>query len=174
MGIRVLASPEAGSRTNGGDDGALTSTGHEDERHRQRLLLPREDSGVLIIYPTDSASGEMARVYDEEHPEGQDIDCEAVRAIGVCVGVRAPKDASRLFVDLPNATFANLSPLDTSLRLIDLSGWDTSCVRGMTGMFSGCTSFAFLNLSNWDAFRAAVMEGMLHGRFSFISLGPLG
>lgn len=147
-----------------------------------------ENTGKLTIYPTDGVSGEMARIYDKGRPEGQGIDREAVRSIDVRAGVRAPRDASRLFVGLSNMESVNLSALDTSgamnmdgmfgacssLTSIDFSGWDTSRVTEMRGIFSNCFSLASLDLSGWDTSRVTDMEHMFSSCSSLRSLNLSG
>lgn len=147
-----------------------------------------DDSGKLTIYPTDGVSGEMARIYDKGRPEGQGIDCEAVRSIDVRAGVRAPRDASRLFVGLSNMESANLSALDTSgamnmdgmfgacssLTSIDLSSWDTSQVTNMSNMFGECVSLTSIDFSGWDTSRVTEMRGTFSNCFSLASLDLSG
>ena len=147
-----------------------------------------ENTGKLTIYPTDGVSGEMARIYDKGRPEGQGIDCEAVRSIDVRAGVRAPRDASRLFVGLSNMESANLSALDTSgamnmdgmfgacssLTSIDLSSWDTSQVTNMSNMFGECVSLTSIDFSGWDTSRVTEMRGMFSNCFSLASLDLSG
>ena len=58
----------------------------------------------------------------------------------------------------------------SSLRSLDLSGWDTSRVEDMGGMFSGCASLPSLDLSGWDTSGVEGMWGMFAGCSSLSSL----
>ena len=69
-------------------------------------------SGTLTIYPTDGASGEMARVRDALSDDGDFLD--AIRSVTVKEGVVAPADSSYLFGDLRAMESLDLSGLDTS------------------------------------------------------------
>ena len=51
----------------------------------------------------------------------------------------------------------------SSLASVDLSGWDTSQVTGMSEMFERCSSLAFLDLSGFDTSRVENMYDMFCG-----------
>ena len=140
-------------------------------------------SGTLTIYPTDGASGEMARVRDALSDDGDLLD--VIRSVTVKEGVVAPADSSYLFGSLHAMESLDLSGLDTSrttdmrgmfqscasLRSLDLSGLDTSRVTDMEDMFSICLSISSLDLSPLDTSRVTDMRGMFWGCSSLSSLG---
>ena len=144
-------------------------------------------SGTLTIYPTDGASGEMARVRDALSDDGDLLD--AIRSVTVKEGVVAPADSSYLFGSLHAMESLDLSGLDTSrttdmrgmfqscasLRSLDLSGLDTSRVTDMEDMFSICLSLSSLDLSPLDTSRVTDMRGMFWGcsSLSSLDLSPL-
>ena len=144
-------------------------------------------SGTLTIYPTDGASGEMARVRDALSDDGDLLD--AIRSVTVKEGVVAPADSSYLFGSLHAMESLDLSGLDTSrttdmrgmfqscasLRSLDLSGLDTSRVTDMEDMFSICLSISSLDLSPLDTSRVTDMRGMFWGcsSLSSLDLSPL-
>ena len=139
-------------------------------------------SGTLTIYPTDGASGEMARVRDALSDDGDLLD--VIRSVTVKEGVVAPADSSYLFGSLHAMESLDLSGLDTSrttdmrgmfqscasLRSLDLSGLDTSRVTDMEDMFSICLSISSLDLSPLDTSRVTDMRGMFWGCSSLRSL----
>ena len=49
-----------------------------------------------------------------------------------------------------------------SLASLDLSGWDTSNVRGMNGMFAYCKNLKSLDLSGWDTSNVKDMGKMFY------------
>ena len=144
-------------------------------------------SGTLTIYPTDGASGEMARVRDALSDDGDLLN--AIRSVTVKEGVVAPADSSYLFGSLHAMESLDLSGLDTSrttdmrgmfqscasLRSLDLSGLDTSRVTDMEDMFSICLSISSLDLSPLDTSRVTDMRGMFWGcsSLSSLDLSPL-
>ena len=144
-------------------------------------------SGTLTIYPTDGASGEMARVRDALSDDGDLLD--VIRSVTVKEGVVAPADSSYLFGSLHAMESLDLSGLDTSrttdmrgmfqscasLRSLDLSGLDTSRVTDMEDMFSICLSISSLDLSPLDTSRVTDMRGMFWGcsSLSSLDLSPL-
>ena len=144
-------------------------------------------SGTLTIYPTDGASGEMARVRDALSDDGDLLD--VIRSVTVKEGVVAPADSSYLFGSLHAMESLDLSGLDTSrttdmrgmfqscasLRSLDLSGLDTSRVTDMEDMFSICLSLSSLDLSPLDTSRVTDMRGMFWGcsSLSSLDLSPL-
>ena len=144
-------------------------------------------SGTLTIYPTDGASGEMARVRDALSDDGDLLD--VIRSVTVKEGVVAPADSSYLFGSLHAMESLDLSGLDTSrttdmrgmfqscasLRSLDLSGLDTSRVTDMEDMFSICLSISSLDLSPLDTSRVTDMRGMFWGcsSISSLDLSPL-
>ena len=139
-------------------------------------------SGTLTIYPTDGASGEMARVRDALSDDGDLLD--AIRSVTVKEGVVAPADSSYLFGSLRAMESLDLSGLDTSrttdmrgmfqscasLRSLDLSGLDTSRVTDMEDMFSICLSISSLDLSPLDTSQVTNMKDMFSNCFSLRSL----
>ena len=144
-------------------------------------------SGTLTIYPTDGASGEMARVRDALSDDGDLLD--AIRSVTVKEGVVAPADSSYLFGSLRAMESLDLSGLDTSratdmkgmfqscgsLRSLDLSGLDTSRVTDMGGMFWGCSSLRSLDLSPLDTSQVTDMKSMFANcsSLSSLDLSPL-
>ena len=144
-------------------------------------------SGTLTIYPTDGASGEMARVRDALSDDGDLLD--VIRSVTVKEGVVAPADSSYLFGSLHAMESLDLSGLDTSrttdmrgmfqscasLRSLDLSGLDTSRVTDMEDMFSICLSLFSLDLSPLDTSQVTKMRGMFWGcsSLSSLDLSPL-
>ena len=55
-------------------------------------------------------------------------------------------------------------------QTINLSGWDTSSVTDMAGMFDFCSSLTELNISNWDTSSVAYMYDMFSGCSSLTEL----
>ena len=56
------------------------------------------------------------------------------------------------------------------LAALDVSGWGTSSVTGMSSMFYGCSKLAALDVSGWDTSRVADMSRMFSGCSSLTSL----
>ena len=50
-----------------------------------------------------------------------------------------------------------------NLTSLDLSGWDTSNVNDMNDMFEGCKDLKSLDLSGWDTSNVEKMNGMFYG-----------
>ena len=50
-----------------------------------------------------------------------------------------------------------------NVKTLDLSGWNTSNVKYMTGMFSDCTNLKSLNLSGWNISNVGYMYGIFNG-----------
>ena len=61
-----------------------------------------------------------------------------------------------------------------SLVSVDLSGFDTSNVTNMSGMFYWCSNLTTLNLSGWDTGRVTDMNSMFDGCSSLTSLDLSG
>ena len=49
-----------------------------------------------------------------------------------------------------------------NLKSLDLSGWKTSNVENMNGMFGFCKSLESLDLSGWDTSKAKTMNDMFY------------
>ena len=64
-----------------------------------------------------------------------------------------PEDASYLFADYDESKFAELTAMD-------LSGFNTSKVRDMSEMFSGCSALKSLDLSGFNTSRVEDMSDM--------------
>ena len=62
----------------------------------------------------------------------------------------------------------------SSLVSVDLSGFDTSNVTNMSGMFYWCSNLTTLNLSGWDTGRVTDMNSMFDGCSSLTSLDLSG
>ncbi|MDE5758409.1 MAG: DUF285 domain-containing protein, partial [Allobaculum sp.] len=74
-----------------------------------------------------------------------------------------------------NSAFTSISSLKTpSITSIDLSGWDTSQVTKMNGIFINCSSLTSINLSGWDFSSTKDVQYMFAGCSSLTSLELLG
>ena len=62
----------------------------------------------------------------------------------------------------------------SSLSSLDVSGWDTSNVTGMSDMFSGCSSLTSLNVSDWDTSNVTNMSYMFYYCRSLTNLDVSG
>jgi surface protein len=60
------------------------------------------------------------------------------------------------------------------LQSLDLSGWDTSYVKGMAGAWYGCYSLRSLDLSGWDTSNVTDMAGTWRECYSLQSLDLSG
>ena len=58
----------------------------------------------------------------------------------------------------------------STLKTLDLSGWDVSNVTNMSGMFYNCTSLTSLDLSGWNTSSITNMEDMFYNCGSLTSL----
>ena len=87
-----------------------------------------------------------------------------------------PSSASKLFAN-SRATISNLNKFDTSgctdksymfhqainqLSFTGVSGWDTSNVTTMKGMFAATTQMYYLDVSNWDTSSVTDMSEMFY------------
>lgn len=87
-----------------------------------------------------------------------------------------PDDCSELFAHCSKLVFVDLTGFNTSkvttmegmfrfctvLQSIDFSSLDTSNVNNMGGMFSSCHKLKSLDLSNWDTSNVTIMETMFY------------
>ena len=56
------------------------------------------------------------------------------------------------------------------LTSIDTTGWDTSNIISMNGMFNGCNALTTLDISNWDTSNVVKMNGMFSVYFGEMKL----
>ena len=90
-------------------------------------------------------------------PSWHDYSSE-VKSLATDGEVRLPTSCFRLFTGLWN------------LRDVDLSGFDSSDVTIMEGMFEWCSSLKTLSLSDWDTSKVVDMDGMFEQCSSLSSL----
>ena len=122
-----------------------------------------DSNGCLIIEPQ---SGETGELEDWTGPEAPWLKYKSSIVSAKIKKTVIAKTTSRAFYDCDR------------LQSVDLSGFDTSKVTGMSCMFYGCSSLASLDLSSFDTSSVTDMTGMfvncsslrsvaLGGKFSF-------
>ena len=101
-------------------------------------------------------------------------DREKVTGIKFEGGVKAPESCAGLFANFENATYFDLSGLDTSgvkemsemfrwcknMTGVDLTGVDTSQTTNMLNMFAYCGSLSALDVTGFDTSKVTDMSGM--------------
>ncbi|MDE8703502.1 BspA family leucine-rich repeat surface protein [Adlercreutzia equolifaciens] len=132
-------------------------------------------------YSLDDLRNEDGSIYDAideldytRRNLDEDVPYEPTRII-VRDRIQAPANCERLF-NFSSCIFMDLSGLDTShavtmrhmfscdnLRSIKVSGFDTSNVEDMGGMFDGCRELRSVNLSGLDTGNVADMSYMFSG-----------
>ena len=95
------------------------------------------------------------------------IDKEKIESIRVASGtVYLPSDSSNIF----SVIYMGDWTLASGLKEVDLSGFDTSNVVSMNGMFEYCSSLTKLDLGSFDTSNVTSMERMFHGCTSLTEL----
>ena len=144
-----------------------------------------DSNGCLIIEPQ---SGETGELEDWTGPEAPWLKYKSSIVSAKIKKTVIAKTTSRAFYDCDRLQSVDLSGFDTSkvtgmscmfygcssLASLDLSSLDTSSVTDMTGMFVNCSSLASLDLSGLDASHVTGMSSMFYGCSSLASLDPFG
>lgn len=98
---------------------------------------------------------------------------DSIKKIVLLDNVVAPPDSSQLFSfmvnlkiiegNLDTSSVNNMKDMftTTSLEKIDVSSWDTSKVKDMSGMFAGCNKLKQLDVGNWNTNNVVDMKAML-------------
>ena len=99
-----------------------------------------------------------------------------------------PNDSFQLFWDCDKLKMVDLSGFDTSnvtntsymfywcdnLTTLDVSGWDTGNVTDMSSMFSECRNLTTLNHSGWKTGNVTNMSGMFYDCYNLTTLDVSG
>lgn len=144
-----------------------------------------DSSGCLIVEPQ---SGETGELEDWTGPEAPWLKYKSSIVSAKIKKTVIAKTTSRAFYDCDRLQSVDLSGFDTSkvtgmscmfygcssLSSLGLSSLDTSSVTDMTGMFVNCSSLSSLDLSGLDASHVTGMSSMFYGCSSLASLDPFG
>lgn len=150
-----------------------------------------DNAGTLIIQPTVSEGFEKIVIEESDSVVWRGWPWEKVRgsitSITVKDGVMALEDSSKMFDNPYSCKTFNLSGLNTSnvvnmtymlsgcpATFIDLSGFDTSRVNYMGGMFLDDWDLTSVNLSGFDTSHVTQMWGMFSGCQDLTSLDISG
>lgn len=140
-----------------------------------------DSNGCLIIEPQ---SGETGELEDWTGPEAPWLKYKSSIVSAKIKKTVIAKTTSRAFYDCDRLQSVDLSGFDTSkvtgmscmfygcssLSSLGLSSLDTSSVTDMTGMFVNCSSLSSLDLSGLDASHVTGMSSMFYGCSSLASL----
>ena len=73
------------------------------------------------------------------------------------------KDLDVSLIEDLSGLFYNLYNIRNGVKTLDLSGWKTSNIKYMNGMFYDCDNLESLNLSGWDTSNVMYTDHMFHG-----------
>ena len=141
--------------------------------------------GTMVIRPTDGNEGTMASLSGSSNGAPWYSRRFSIKRVETQGAIHLGSSAAYMFYDMSNCTWMDLSGFDTSnvtnmsgmfsgskVTSLDLSGWDTSKVTYMNSMFYNSAAASLGDLSGWDTSKVTSMSGMFNGSKA-TSLGDL-